>query len=228
MGMDIIAVDDEPLANLLVQVTLSKHGYKVRTAVNADEAMQLIKKREPDLLLLDVAMPYMDGFQFAKKLRAEGYSTPIIFMTAQDTMEAKLQGFKAGGDDYICKPYDPQELVARVEALLRRVKNPVLSKQSMRVGRFELFPSDLKVIVADRGAIILTHTEMRVLQTLMDNSGQVVKRDQLLADVWNDGERNSNIVEVYIRRLRLKVEMGAGKPRHIVCVRGIGYKFFGK
>jgi DNA-binding response OmpR family regulator len=226
--MDIIAVDDDPLANRLVEVTLSRQGYEVRTAVNADEAMQLIKEREPDLLLLDVAMPGMDGFQFAKQLRAEGYNIPTIFTTAQNTMEAKLQGFKAGGDDYICKPYDPQELVARVEAVLRRVKIRVLSRPSIRVGHFELFPSDLKVMVEDRGAIILTRTEMRVLRTLMDNAGQVVKRDQLLADVWNDDESNSNIVEVYIRRLRLKVEIDADNPRHIVSVRGIGYKFFGK
>jgi DNA-binding response OmpR family regulator len=226
--MRILAVDDEPLANMLVQVTLSKQGYEVETAENAYEAMQLIKKREPDLLLLDVAMPYMDGFEFSKMLRAKGYNMPIIFMTAQDRIEAKLQAFKAGGDDYICKPYNHEELIARVQAVLRGVKNRAGGAQSMRVGCFELFPSDLKVAVADRGAIILTRTEMRVLRTLMDNSGQVVKRDQLLAEVWNDDERNSNIVEVYIRRLRLKVEMGVGKPRHIVCVRGIGYKFFGK
>src|SRR6266568_7459113 len=117
----ILVVDDDRFANTLVQFVLSKEGYEVETADNPRGALLMIQKREPDLLILDVMMPYINGFEFSAKLRAEGYETPIIFMTAQDGIEAKLQGFNIGADDYICKPFNHQELVARVQAVMRRV-----------------------------------------------------------------------------------------------------------
>jgi DNA-binding response OmpR family regulator len=225
----ILVVDDDQFANTLVQFVLSKEGYEVETADNPRGAMQMIQRREPDLLILDVTMPYINGFEFSAKLRAEGYEIPLIFMTAQDTIEAKLQGFNIGADDYICKPYNHQELVARVQAVLRRIKkNGSGGGQSIRGGRVELFPGELKVVVAGRMAIILTPTEMNVLRVLMSSPGLVINRDQLLAEVWNDNENNSNIVDVYIRRLRVKLEVDAENPRHIISVRGIGYKFIGK
>jgi DNA-binding response OmpR family regulator len=225
----ILVVDDDRFANTLVQFVLSKEGYEVETADNPRGAMQMIQKREPDLLILDVTMPYINGFEFSAKLRAEGYEIPLIFMTAQDTIEAKLQGFNIGADDYICKPYNHQELVARVQAVMRRIKkNGKVGVQSIRGGQIELFPADLKVVMPGRAAITLTPTEMYVLRVLMSSPGQVINRDQLLAEVWNDNENNSNIVDVYIRRLRVKLEVDADKPRHIISVRGVGYKFIGK
>lgn len=227
--MYILVVDDEPMAMALVKFVLDKEGYDVETADNPRAAMQLIEKREPDLLLLDVRMPYLNGFEFSSKLREEGYNTPLIFMTAQDTVESKLQGFRMGADDYICKPYHPQELVARVHALMRRIKqNRQIGMPSIRVGHFELFPADLKVVVDDSIVHLLTHTEMMVLRALMSRAGQSVSRDQLMTEVWNDEETNSNIVDVYIRRLRAKLEPDANKHRHIVSMRGVGYKFLGK
>jgi DNA-binding response OmpR family regulator len=225
----ILVVDDDQFANTLVQFVLTKEGYEVQTTDNPRGAMQMIEKREPDLLILDVSMPYISGFEFSSKLRAEGYEIPLIFMTAQDTIEAKLQGFNIGADDYICKPFNHQELVARVHAVMRRIKkNGKMVNQSIRVGRVELFPSELKVVVASRQPAALTPTEMHVLRVLMISPGQVVKRDQILAEVWNDNESNSNIVDVYIRRLRSKIEVDAEKPEHIISIRGIGYKFIGK
>jgi DNA-binding response OmpR family regulator len=226
----ILVVDDDRFANTLVQFVLSKEGYEVETADNPRGAMQMIQRREPDLLILDVTMPYINGFEFSAKLRAEGYEIPLIFMTAQDTIEAKLQGFNIGADDYICKPYNHQELVARVQAVMRRInkKNGHVGDQSIRGGQIELFPAELKVVVAGRSTITLTPTEMHVLRVLMSSAGQVVKRDQLLTAVWNDDENNSNIVDVYIRRLRLKLEENPYKPQHIVSLRGVGYKFIGK
>ncbi len=225
----ILVVDDDRFANTLVHFVLSKEGYEVETAENPRGAMLMIQKRVPDLLILDVTMPYLSGFEFSAKLRTEGYEIPLIFMTAQDTIEAKLQGFNIGADDYICKPYNHQELVARVQAVLRRIKKSgKVGQQSLRCGQIELFPSELKVVVGDKAAVTLTFTEMQVLRVLMGNSGQVVNRDQLLADVWNDNENNSNIVDVYIRRLRVKLEEDAEKPQHIISVRGVGYKFVGK
>ncbi len=227
--MYILVVDDDQFANTLVQFVLTKEGYEVETADNPRGAMQMIQKREPDLLILDVTMPYTNGFEFSAKLRSEGYEIPLIFMTAQDTIEAKLQGFNIGADDYICKPYNHQELVARVQAVMRRIKKTSkVGNQSVRGGQIELFPAELKVVVDGRITITLTPTEMHVLRTLMNSAGQVVNWDQLLAEVWNDNENNSNIVDVYIRRLREKLETDAAKPQHIVSVRGMGYKFVGK
>lgn len=227
--MYILVVDDDQFANALVQFVLKKEGYEVETMDNPRGAMQMIQRREPDLLILDVMMPYIDGFEFSKKLRAEGYETPLIFMTAQDTIDAKLKGFDIGADDYICKPYNHQELVARVQAVMRRIKkNNKLGSQSLRGGEVELFPAEMKVMIPGKTAIFLTRTEMQVLRLLMAYPGQVVKREQLLAEVWNDSDNNSNIVDVYIRRLRAKLETDAEKPQHIVSVRGIGYKFVGK
>ncbi len=224
----ILVVDDDRFANTLVQFVLSKEGYEVETADNPRGAMQMIQRREPDLLILDVAMPYINGFEFSEKLRNEGYEIPLIFMTAQDTIEAKLQGFNIGADDYICKPYNHQELVARVQAVMRRIKkHERAGHQSIRGGQVELFPGELRVTMEGRTAITLTPTEMHVLRVLMQSGGQVVNRDQLLVEVWNDNENNSNIVDVYIRRLRVKLEVDADHPQHIISVRGLGYKFVG-
>jgi len=225
----ILVVDDDHFANALVQFVLSKEGYEVETTDNPRGALQMIQRREPDLLILDVTMPYINGFEFSAKLRLEGYEIPLIFMTAQDTIEAKLQGFNIGADDYICKPYNHQELVARVQAVLRRIKkHGNVGNQSIRVGQFELFPAELKVVVDGRPSLTLTPTEAQVLRVLMSNPGQVVNRDQLLVEVWNDNENSSNIVDVYVRRLRMKLEADAEKPQYILSVRGIGYKFIGK
>jgi DNA-binding response OmpR family regulator len=224
----ILVVDDDHFANTLVQFVLTKEGYEVETADNPRGAMQMIQRREPDLLILDVTMPYLNGFDFSRKLREEGYEIPLIFMTAQDTIEAKLQGFNIGADDYICKPYNHQELVARVQAVLRRIKmHNRFGNQSIRKGQMELFPAELKLVNGNT-SINLTRTEMQVLRVLMDSSGQVVNRDLLLTEVWNDEENNSNIVDVYIRRLRSKLETDPNKPEYIISVRGVGYKFVGK
>jgi len=223
----ILVVDDDQLTAALVQLALRKEDYEVETMDNPRGALQMIQKREPDLLILDVMMPYLDGFEFATKLRDEGYDIPIIFMTAKDTIEAKLEGFRSGADDYICKPFNYQELVARVRAVVRRVKkDSKMGNQSIRVGRFELFPAELKVMVLDR-PVTLTPREMNVLRMLMASPGQVVNRGQLLLEVWNDKESNSNLVDVYIRRLRSKLEVDADNPQHILSVRGSGYKFIG-
>lgn len=227
--MYILVVDDEPFANTLVKFVLDKEGYEVETAENPRVALQLIERRLPDLLLLDVKMPYQDGFQFSEKLHTDGYEIPLIFMTAQDGIESKLQGFKIGADDYICKPFNHEELVARVHAVMRRIKNrSKLGKQSLRQGSIELFPTDLKVLVSGRDPMLLTHTEMQVLRLLMENANQVVSRDFLLAEIWHEDENNSNIVDVYIRRLRVKIEDDPYKPQYILSIRGTGYKFVGK
>ena len=145
--MYILVVDDDRFANALVQFVLSKEGYDVETTDNPRGALQMIQKREPDLLILDVMMPYLSGFEFSTKLREEGYTMPLIFMTARDAIEDKLKGFHIGADDYSCKPFNHQELVARVQAVLRRMKRShATGTSSIRGGSIELFPAELKVV----------------------------------------------------------------------------------
>jgi len=224
----ILVVEDDQFTSALVQFALSKEGYNVGTADNPHGAMHMILKQEPDLLLLDITMPYQDGFEFSKKLRVEGYDTPIIFMTAKDSVEDRLQGFTIGADDYICKPFNYQELVARVQAVMRRTKRATQNEnQSIRCGRFELLPSEMKVVTPSGVSVTLTPKEMRVLQMLMNSAGQVVKRERTFVEVWGDDEKGSNNVDVYIRRLRLKLEVDPEHPQHILSVRGSGYKFIG-
>lgn len=227
--MYILVVDDDQFANTLVQFVLSKEGYEVETVDSPRGALQMIQKREPDLLVVDVTMPYLNGFEFAAKLHEEGFDIPFIFITAKDTIDSKLQGFGMGADDYICKPYNHQELVARVQAVLRRIKKSNRNgNQSIRSGQVELFPVELKAVISGHPPVFLTPTEMHVLRVLMAEQGQVVKRERLLSEVWNDNESNSNIVDVYIRRLRMKLEEDADKPQHIQSIRGSGYRFIGK
>ena len=227
--MYILVVDDDKFTCDMVQFVLGKEGYKVETMDNPRGAMQMIKKQEPDLLILDVGIPYQNGFEFSKELFATGYDIPIIFMTALETLEAKLQGFTIGADDYICKPFNFAEMVARVQAVMRRVKrNGSLNNQSISVQQVELLPGELKVVMPDGAVVFLTPTEMQVLRVLMTSRGQAVKREQILSEVWNEDGTNSNIVDVYIRRLRMKLKERADDPQLIVSVRGIGYKFVGK
>ena len=227
--MYVLVVDDDQFANTLVQFVLSKEGFEVETIDSPRGALQMIQKREPDLLIVDVMMPFLNGFDFAKKLREDGYDIPFIFITAQDGIDKKLEGFGIGADDYVCKPFNHQELVARVQAVMRRIKKSSKSGNgSIRCGQFELLPAELQVLLPDHSPVILTPTEMHVLRVLMNSHGQIVNRERLLSEVWNDSESNSNIVDVYIRRLRIKVEENADNPRHIMSIRGIGYKFIGK
>jgi DNA-binding response OmpR family regulator len=225
----ILVVDDNRFENTLVHFVLTKEGYEVETIDNPKGALHMIERREPDLLLLDVTMPDQDGFQFSEQLRSEGYDMPFIFMTAMDGLEDKLRGFRNGADDYICKPYNLQELVARVHAVMRRMKkNSLPGNQSIRAGQCELFPADLKFTRPDRPPVDLTHTEMQVLRVLMRSANQVVERAQLLNEVWHDDGNNSNNVDVYIGRLRRKIEDDYEHPLFIQSVRGIGYKFVSK
>ncbi len=227
--MYILVVDDDRFANALVQFVLSKEGFEVETIDSPRGALQMIQKREPDLLIVDVMMPFLNGFEFAKKLREDGYDIPFIFITAQDGIDKKLEGFGIGADDYVCKPFNHQELVARVQAVMRRIKkSSKTGNGSIRCGQVELLPEKLQVLLPGHNPVILTPTEMHVLRVLMTSHGQIVNRERLLSEVWNDSESNSNIVDVYIRRLRIKVEEDADNPRHIMSIRGIGYKFIGK
>ena len=228
--LHILVVDDDPINSRMVQFLLGEQGYTVDTIDSPRGALALVEKRLPDLLLLDVNMPQLSGFDLYQRMRDKGYDLPVIFVTAKDEVEDRVLGLRMGADDYICKPFQPAELTARVEAVLRRYrKSASADAQAMRAGGLDIDPVKRCVRLPDRREILLTPTEMNVLLQLAQRPGQVVEREAVMAGVWGDsyiGE--SNIVDVYIRRLRRKLEPDPAHPVLIRAERGIGYRFAGR
>jgi DNA-binding response OmpR family regulator len=212
----------------MIAFLLSDAGYTVSTADNGVAALELVDKEHPDLVILDVMMPHMDGHEVCRRIRAK-LQVPIIFLSAKGETSDRVQGLELGADDYLPKPFEPAELLARVRAVLRRtdVFGTGDAKSRLVVGDFVLEPVDSKVIMGDKAAD-LTPIEFRLLHCLARNAGRVMSHDFLVEAVWGyEYEGYSNQVAVYIRRLRSKIEENPSKPEHIITVRGIGYKFEG-
>jgi DNA-binding response OmpR family regulator len=225
----ILVVDDDPIGNRMIQFLLGEEGYTVDSVDGPKGALALIEKQPPDLLLLDVNMPHTNGFDLYRRLRELDYDIPVIFVTAKGELEDRLQGLRMGADDYISKPFQPAELLARVEAVLRRYRKTGPTAQVLRASGVEINTSELRLTLPDRRNIFLTPTEMKVLVQLVQRVGQVVSRDELMANVWGeDYAGESNVVDVYIRRLRRKIERDPANPTYIQVARGLGYRFIGK
>ena len=217
--MRILVVDDDPEIVSFVKRGLAYEGYTVDTAADGSEALSKAREREPDLVILDIMMPGMDGIEVAKRLR-QGGDVPILMLTAKGTVSDKVTGLESGADDYLVKPFAFEELLARARALLRR-------RQS-KEGEMLRF-SDLSLNTATREVkrgnelIEFTAQEFELLELFMRHPRQVLKRDRIYERVWGyDFEGLSNVIEVYVRYLRSKLEVG-GKPRLIHTVRGVGY-----
>lgn len=226
--MKILVVDDDPIGTRMVQFLLTEEGYEVEAVDNPRGAMALLQKQTPDLILLDVNMPQVNGFEFYMRLCDQGFDIPVIFITAKGELEDRLRGLRMGADDYITKPFAPAEMVARVEAVLRRYRKMSSGEQTLRVGEVELRTADLSVALPEKGVVYLTPTEMKVLAALVHRPGHIVSRDELLVNVWGESYiGDSNIVDVYIRRLRRKIEVDPAVPQYLQAVRGLGYKFVG-
>ena len=217
--MRILVVDDDPEIVSFVKRGLAYEGYKVDTAADGFEALAKARESEPDLVVLDVMMPEIDGIEVSKRLR-EGSDVPILMLTAKGTIPDKVAGFESGADDYLVKPFAFDELLARVRALLRR--------RQPREGEILRF-SDLSLNTATRevkrgnDAIELTAQEFDLLELFARHPRQVLKRDLIYERVWGyNFEGESNVIEVYVRYLRSKLEAG-GKPRLIHTIRGVGY-----
>ena len=217
--MRILVVDDDPEIVSFVKRGLAYEGYKVDTAADGFEALAKARESEPDLVVLDVMMPEIDGIEVSKRLR-EGSGVPILMLTAKGTISDKVAGFESGADDYLVKPFAFDELLARVRALLRR-RQP---------GEGELLRfSDLSLNTMTREtkrsneAIELTAQEFDLLELFLRHPRQVLKRDLIYERVWGyNFEGESNVIEVYVRYLRSKLEAG-DKPRLIHTIRGVGY-----
>ena len=223
MPQRLLLVDDDRSIREMVQMSLEDEGYVVDTATDAEEALEAIRRHAPDLLLLDVMLPGMNGFDLTREIRRTS-SLPIILVTAKTDTIDKVVGLEAGADDYVMKPFDMPELVARMRALLRRVHADDESPRALRIGPVEVRPEEGIVKLNDE-PVSLTRTEFRLLTTLASKPGRVFSREQLLQEVWGyDYFGDARLVDVHIKRLRAKVELDPHDPKIVQTVRGMGYK----
>jgi two-component system, OmpR family, response regulator len=222
----VLVVDDEPNIRELVQVALKFHGCAVSTAASGTDALRQADAAHPDLIVLDVVLPDLDGFEVCRRLRAGGNEVPVIFLTARDTSSDTVTGLALGGDDYVTKPFSVEALVARVRAVLRRARRSAGGAETgedatLRAADLELDESRWTVRRAGV-AVELSPTEFRLLAFLMRHQGRVLTRAQLLENVWGwDYAGQSQIVETYISYLRRKLDQ-LGPPL-IHTQRGVGY-----
>jgi DNA-binding response OmpR family regulator len=224
MAAKILVVDDEKRLVALVEAYLTQEGYDVVTAANGQEALHLARQEKPDLILLDIMMPEMDGFEFIRAHRREA-DTPIILLTARVEEEDHVIGLELGADDYVTKPFRPRVLVARVRAVLRRIGKGLPPTDVLRVGEITLDREGHRVKVAD-DQVDLTPSEFDLLCALMSSPGRVFSRMELLDRIQGVAyEGYERTIDVHIKNLRSKIESDARNPRFIETVYGIGYRF---
>ncbi|HEX4730910.1 MAG TPA: response regulator transcription factor [Solirubrobacterales bacterium] len=217
----VLVVDDESNIADILSIALRFNNYEVETAADGHGALQAVTDFRPDLVLLDVMLPDLDGFEVARRMRERADDTPILFLTARDTTEDKVRGLTLGGDDYVTKPFSIEELLARVGSVLRRFGNAGGGESILRFGDLEL-DDDTREVFRDGTSIELTDTEYRLLRYLMSHPRRVLTRAQILDHVWDyDFGGDARVLETYVSYLRKKLE--ARGPRLIHTVRGVGY-----
>lgn len=228
----IVVVDNEPSIRELVSASLHFSGFDVKTASNGTEAIDVITQADPDLVVLDVMLPDIDGFTVTRRIRQQGVEAPVLFLTARDDTQDKVMGLTVGGDDYVTKPFSLEEVVARIRAILRRTKEQVEDDPVIRVADLEI--NEDSHDVTRHGVLVdLSPTEYKLLRYLMDNEGRVLSKAQILDHVWQyDWGGDAAIVESYISYLRKKIDGvtytdDKGNEQKVVPViqtkRGIGY-----
>ena len=221
----ILVVDDDPRILRLVRVNLERAGFDVMTAANGAAALDEMAASSPDLVVLDITMPGIDGFALTQKIR-DVSNVPIIMLTALSEQSQKVHGLEIGADDYLTKPFDPDELVARIRALLRRTQStgPLENQNIIEAGELSI---DLlrRKVERDGEPVKLTPTEYKLLQALAQQAGKVIPHADLLSKVWGPEYRDdTDYLWVYIRYLRQKVEKDPSNPQYIVSVPGFGYR----
>ena len=222
----ILVVDDDPTNTKLLKFLLTDEGYEVSTVHSPTEALSMLAANVYDLIILDIMMPGMDGLEVCRRIRTTS-TTPIIFISARGEVKDKVTGLKAGGDDYISKPFDPNELLARTWAALRRTGQLANSESNLKTADLVLDPVDNKVtLMRNSKTVSLTPIEARLLRCLVSNPGRSLTRDTLVIKVWGyEYEGESNQLDVYIKRLRTKIEESPSDPKLLLTIRGVGYKF---
>jgi two-component system alkaline phosphatase synthesis response regulator PhoP len=224
-----MVVEDEEAIARLISYNLMREGFEVLTSGDGLEALEKIRTEKPDLIILDIMLPGMDGYDICRLIRKEDISVPVIMLSARNEELDKVLGLELGGDDYITKPFSPRELIARVRALLRRVQrvqetpdHEIISMDGLVI---DLSSHEVKV---DEQVVQLTPKEFELLEYLIRHKGRVVSRDLLLDQVWDyDFAGDTRIVDVHISRLREKIDPDPKNPYYIQTVRGVGYRFKG-
>lgn len=228
MRYTVLIADDEPEIVELLQLYLEK-DYTIKTAVNGAEALQCIRSTQIDLVILDIMMPVMDGLQLIKQIRAT-HHMPVLFLSAKSQDHDKILGLGLGADDYIAKPFNPLEIVARVEALLRRVNHfdateiPEAKEQNLVLGDLTLDRSQC-ILFRSGSPVTLTSTEYKIMELLLDQPGRVFTRKKIYEAVWGDyyAHEDSTIM-VHISNIREKIESDSRQPEYLKTIRGLGYK----
>jgi two-component system response regulator MtrA len=225
----ILIADDDPNIARFIQLTLEDPRYEVVAVENGLEAIKAFEEDHFDVIILDVMMPYVDGFQACERIREQS-DVPIVVLTSRDGTDDVVHGFELGADDYITKPFKIAELVARVESILRRIesRNHRKAPPVVRVGELEIDHPRHRVVIRGND-VTLTPMEFDLLYFLAANAGQVFNRETLFREVWGyEYVGETNLVDVCVRRLREKIEVTPSKPRIILTVRGVGYKMADK
>ena len=219
MSVNLLVVEDDPTLRELLAASLRFAGFAVSTTASGAEALRIAAGRPPDLVVLDVMLPDLDGFEVLRRLRSGGQEVPVLFLTARDAGEDKVKGLTAGGDDYVTKPFRLEELVARIRAILRRTGGG--AREVLVAGDLELDPA-ARLVTRGGAEISLSPTEFTLLRFLMENADRVLDRARILHHVWRyDFGGDASIVESYISYLRRKIDNR--EPRLIHTVRGVGY-----
>ena len=220
--MKLLVAEDEPALNQIIVKRLKIEGYSVDSAQNGAEALEYTEATEYDLLLVDIMMPEMDGLTLVKILRRRGSKVPVLFLTARDTTEDKVNGLNSGGDDYLVKPFEFSELLARIRALLRRSSSGGMISDEMTFEDLTL-SSSARTVFRSGKEIFLTPKEFAILEYLLRNQGIVLSRDKILEHAWDFSyEGASNMVDVYMKTLRRKIDKDF-EPKLPHTVRGAGY-----
>ncbi len=222
----ILLVDDEPQLLRLVRSNLELAGYRVFTALDACNALKLVDTEMPDLIILDIMLPEMDGYELCRRIR-EFSSVPIIMLTAKVEDSDKVRGLKLGADDYLTKPFSVQELLARIEAVLRRTHSPEEAKSPHTFTCGDVSADFVQRRVTVRGReVSLTLTEYKLLSQLISNAGRVLLHRELLTRVWGaEYQDDLEYLRAYIRHLRQKIEEDPNQPKYIISKPGFGYVF---
>ncbi|WP_433743600.1 response regulator [Falsibacillus pallidus] len=231
MSKKVLVVEDEQSISTLLKYNLEQAGFDALTAADGEEGIEMAISHKPDLMILDLMLPRLDGIEVCKQLRQKKIMTPILMLTAKDDEFDKVLGLELGADDYMTKPFSPREVIARVKAILRRsqVQSELLEEQedekpSIKIGDLIIYPEQYEAYFEEE-LLEFTPKEFELLLFLSRNKGRVLTREQLLSSVWNyDFAGDTRIVDVHISHLREKIEINSKKPAYIKTIRGLGYK----
>jgi DNA-binding response OmpR family regulator len=219
----ILLVEDDEHIRASLRLVFEGEGHTVVEAESGEEALEALDRRSPDLVIIDVMLPGIDGFELCRQIRRSS-NLPVLMLTALADSHDVVAGLEAGADDYVTKPAVPKELTARVRALLRRTRSDDGGLESLSFGDIEVIP-DAGIVRRSGREVALTRTEFRLLCELATNAGRVLSREVLLERVWGyDYFGDGRLVDVHVRRLRRKVESDPSEPQHILTVRGLGYR----